>query len=258
MVGNEDLIKLIDSFTLDTFPRSLILCGDRGCGKRTLVDYIGKRFHLPVKNITKNLSLDEITGYYLNVEPVLYMIDSTISVKDQNSILKFIEEPFKNSYVIVCCVCKQQLLSTILNRCLVWEFKSYSKDQLQSFTNEVLDDKITSVYNTPGKIKAYNPDSFGSMLSLADKIVKLIDRAGVANILTISDKINFGEETNKFNFDTLVDILLMTSKLSAINGEIDSNVFFQTRDLSNDRYIFNINRKYLFENYLFRLKLGVV
>ena len=61
--------------------------------------------------------------------PKIYIIDSsTISIKEQNIILKFVEEPLKNSYIII--LKNSKLLPTILNRCQKWKFEAYSKEEL--------------------------------------------------------------------------------------------------------------------------------
>ena len=42
MIGQKRLLNVIDNYTIDTFPRSVILIGDQGCGKHTLVNYISE------------------------------------------------------------------------------------------------------------------------------------------------------------------------------------------------------------------------
>ena len=61
--------------------------------------------------------------------------------------LKFIEEPLKNSYIIILAESTNQLLPTIYNRCQVMTFAPYSIDELRNFTQDEL---VLSVARTPG------------------------------------------------------------------------------------------------------------
>ena len=120
--------KLLEKLTIDTFPRTLMLLGEKGCGKHTLLKIISDKFNLKVNDITGTISLDTIQQIQLTVEPAIYVIDcNTIKVRDENIILKFLEEPLKNSFIILLCEYKEGLLPTILNRCQIWQFESYSE-----------------------------------------------------------------------------------------------------------------------------------
>ena len=100
--GQEKICNRIDSLTLDQFPRSLMLVGAKGSGKHLLVDYISHKFNLTTIDITTTLDQESIEELYNRAEPYLYIIRTNqISVKEENAILKFLEEPLKNSYIIL-------------------------------------------------------------------------------------------------------------------------------------------------------------
>ena len=133
IIGQDKLLNYIDSKRRDTFPRSLILLGESGCGKSTVINYISDKLNLPLIDITDNINIDFITSLYEKPEPYIYTIKaSNITIKEQNALLKFIEEPLKNSYVIIEVENLNQILATVYNRCQVLKFVPYSKKILQN------------------------------------------------------------------------------------------------------------------------------
>ena len=49
--GQEKICNRIDSLTIDTFPRTLLLLGEYGSGKHTIVKYISNKFNLNIEDI---------------------------------------------------------------------------------------------------------------------------------------------------------------------------------------------------------------
>ena len=114
VTGQEKICNQIDKLTLDSFPRSLMLVGSKGAGKHLIVDYIANKFNLQVIDITTTLDQDSIEELYNRVEPYLYIIQANeLSVKEENTILKFVEEPLKNSYIILLAETAIGILPTI-------------------------------------------------------------------------------------------------------------------------------------------------
>jgi hypothetical protein len=132
--GQEKICSIIDKCTLDEFPRSLMLVGDKGAGKHLLCEYICNRFNLESIDITENISLDLIDQINERVSPYLYIIRiNTISIKEENTILKLLEEPLKNAYIILLSESENGILPTVINRCQVWRLQNYTKEMLSSF-----------------------------------------------------------------------------------------------------------------------------
>ena len=116
--GQETILNRISRLNLDTFPRTLMLLGESGSGKHSIVNIIQNTFNLRSEDITEKISLDLLDEIYRRVEPYIYIISiNSISIKEENTILKFLEEPLKNSYIILLADCKDGILPTILNRC---------------------------------------------------------------------------------------------------------------------------------------------
>lgn len=254
--GQEKICNQVDSLTLDQLPRSLMLVGARGSGKHLIVDYIATRFNLTVLDITTSLNQEYIEELYNRVEPYIYIIKANeLSVKEENAILKFIEEPLKNSYIVLLAETDIGLLNTIVNRCQIWYLQNYSKEVLSTFvTNN--NDYVLNIATTPGQVIELCAVSFNDMIALADKIIDKIHVASVANTLTLSNKINFKDEKDKFDLHLFVDILLqrIVERAKSTSDTRFTKAYLITSELKKKISIKNLDCKALFEKYLIELR----
>lgn len=203
MIGQTNLLRKLDNISLDSFPRSLILEGESGCGKHTYCNLIANKLNLEIEDITEKLELEYILELRSRISPKIYIVDSSdISIKEQNTILKFVEEPLKNSYIII--LKNGKLLPTILNRCQRWQFEAYSKEELSTFN--VIDSY--NIANTPGQLLKIKGVDLNPIVSLADNIIDRIGRATISNTLSIPNKIALKGEKDKFDFQLFNKILL--------------------------------------------------
>ena len=272
--GQDKLLDRINKFNYETFPQSSIIEGTTGCGKHTLVNYISDRFNVPIEDISGKVSNDMIMDIYTKPNPTLYVIDMLQLNKSkridivQNSLLKFIEEPPTNSKVIILCENKDNLLSTIQNRCQIFSFEKYNYIRLKQFTEDndikVESEDLFCVYDTPGKLlNMTNEVCFSELKSLVDKVIDNIVRANIPNILTIPSKLNFD---NSDGYD--IDVFLHLMRTSLLNRMTDCSISNEEFNYLKKQYtctcrvcekikMFNVNKKALFENYLMELK-GVI
>ena len=258
IVGQEKICNRIDRLTTETMPRTLLLLGDYGSGKHTLVNYISEKFGFPVEDISEKLTLEYIDTITQRVSPMIYVIESKkLTVKNENVILKFLEEPLKNSFIIVLSENKHSIIPTVLNRCQVWELATYTRDYLQTFISDISVDVdiLLRVANTPGKVIEYQLYPLQEMLDLCHKMFNCISKANVANVLTLSRHLGFKDEKDKFDVNLFFELLLLTSRDLYVKSQIsDSRIYTLTDELNRSKYIFNIDKKALFENYLLNLK----
>ena len=255
MIGQNKIIKQINDSSLDTFPRSLILLGEKGSGRHSLCDIISTHLNIAISDISDSISFEYLMELTLRPNPSIYTIEaSKISVKKQNAILKLLEEPLKNTYIIIICETSSQLLDTIINRCQTWVMQKYSKDELKLFTNN---EYILDIAHTPGQIQELEIQDIDSINKLCDTIIDRLSGANYANILTIADKIDFdNEDKSKFSLSCFISILNNKLLQKVINdGDIKyTKAFMLTNQLENECNIPKINKRYLFDSYLTNLK----
>ena len=254
--GQEKICCKIHNSTLDTFPRTLMLVGEKGAGKQTLCNYACDFLNLTQVDITDKLTLEVLEDINAQVEPYMYVIRiNEISVKEENTILKFLEEPLKNSFIMLLADTEIGILQTILNRCQIWHLQHYSRDVLKEFLT-IEDNRVLDIAHTPGMVKRMCECQFSDMVILAEKIINKISVASVSNTLTIANRLAFKEERDKFDVEVFVNILLqMLSNAwkSSPNTKL-IEAYNLTADLNRRLYIPNIDRKLLFERFLIELR----
>lgn len=234
MIGQDRLVSKLKSYTIDTLPHSILITGELGCGKHTLVNELKDFYSLDLFYITDNLTLEMIEQVNDRKFPAFYVIDATnITERQQNVILKFLEEPSELVYLIIICESKSLLLETVVNRCVSFEFEPYTKNVLETFITEDVENKelLLSFCNTPGRIKSINSAILKDMNDLCLKIIDKIKIANYANTLSISNKLNYDKDFDKFDTKVFVNCLMYN-----ILNEYKSN-----KEISLYRYYSIIN-----------------
>lgn len=254
-IGQQHIIEYIQRKKRDTFPRSLILLGPDGCGKHSVVNMIGEKFQLPVVDISEQLSFEFILQLQERPEPSIYILEADkLTIKNQNMILKFIEEPLKNAFIIVIAETANQLLETVYNRCQKLTFLPYTEEELKQFTDNEL---VLTIAETPGQIQTMLDNDFEGMLLLAGKMVNKLAEANIANVLTISDKFAYKKEKDKFDLKVFARIWIYILKTKIENEPNCSPKYFDyyclVKEWNVKRKAPTISQKFLLENYLVKL-----
>ena len=126
----------------------------------------------------------------------------TLTEKEQNMILKFVEEPSLYTYLILLCESKYSILETIVNRCVAYSFAPYTKKDLIEFIGDGCEnvDELLDVCTTPGQIRLV-ANYYGKLAALCTAFQDKLARAPSSSILlTVVDNINYKDEYDKFDF----------------------------------------------------------
>lgn len=257
MIGQEKLLKVIDSYiNNNSFPRTLLLEGPWGCGKHTLVKEISEKLNLDIQDITDILTLETLDNISISVTPKIYIIDSSlISIREQNVILKFLEEPLKNSYIILLCTSKNKLIETVVNRCMCLTFENYTQEQLKLFLSKDISKEVLDLVNTPGMVLKIQKSPVEKMISLSKQIFEKIRVASYSNILSIPNKLYYKEpKEDLLEFDLFVYIFLNIAFKLYVEHSLGYDEYIYTSKLYNTCAIPNINKQQVFEHYIISLK----
>lgn len=257
VIGQEKISRKIQTSTLDTFPRTLMLVGEKGSGKHMLCAYACAYLGLGSEDITDELTLEKIEEITQRVEPCMYIIRvNDISVKEENTILKFLEEPTKNAFIVLIADTEDGILQTILNRCSIWHLQHYTKDVLRTFTTSNDDPRVLDIARTPGMVLQMCSHPFGEMLDLANKIVDKIAGATLPNTLSLTNKMAFKNEKDKYDIDLFVYTLL-SAIANKYKSSLDTKLYYAyelTSNLSKSISVPNVDKKVLFDGYLVKLR----
>ena len=272
MIGQERLLCKIPN-ELDKLPHTILIEGDKGSGRHTLFNEMCKRFAVEPTDF-KELGINSTSIYDLMLSPTVHfcVLDLTgISIKEQNVMLKFLEEPLNHCYIILLCESISQVLPAVVNRCQHWKMEPYTKEQLKSFYDEYTmfnefqytNDRIFDFATTPGDIIELLNTNIDEVFSLIENIINNIGNANFSNVLVLVDKIKeFNEEKGIVNFEVFLKMFLYI-----VREEIKNNtniklyeVFRRVQDiytLHKNAKQLHLNEKQLYENFLLDLKMAL-
>ena len=261
IVGQKTLLDKLNNYTIDTFPKSLMLVGEVGSGKHLISNKISELLNISIENITETISFAYISEIYTRPNPSLYLIElDKISIKEQNEILKLVEEPAATTFILLLANSTANVLETIQNRCIIWYMDKYSSEELSSFVSENTSGEIRnvmlSIFHTPGQLVNASADKVEEMLTLAHTIYTKINVANFSNTLSLVDKLAFKDEKTKYNVYNFSQILLFSIR-NIIVEEKEAKyqeAYKLTAKYVSDMLIPHIDQKYLFCNFLVKLR----
>ncbi len=251
MIGQRELKKALD-VSLDRLPHTMLFVGESGCGKHTLAKELSEKASLPLIDVTKELSYDLISEIQLSSKSAIYEIDvDNFSERSQNIVLKFAEEPPDTAYLILIADSTQGLLDTVINRCSVFKFKPYSREELLRFSNN---ESLLKYCRTPGQIKNAQDDIEG-IEKLCDTIVLKLGKARFDNALSIASKMNYKDEYDKYNIGVFFNVLLTRLATECLKGPNSRalrlyNIVYDYQSKSAD---VRLNKKSLIENMIINM-----
>lgn len=248
LYGQDNFISKLNKYTLNTLPHSILLLGDKGSCQYEICEYISTKFNLNLYDLSCLISKEYINQIVMCSVPSLYVIDiNKIEEKEQNILLKLFEEPSSYSYIILYGESTLNLLDTIINRSYIMTLDRYSKEQLSPLVTKGDKDLILSICNTPGQIEIANHTNIEELKILCDKIVSKINIANIENTLSISNKINFKDEYDKYDLSLFIKML----GVSILNS---SQKWMYDYVLELNKYIkFMNDKKSYFQNFLIKI-----
>lgn len=247
-IGQKNLLETLNKYTLSTLPKTLLLIGPAGCGKKTITDYICEKFNFDLVVIDENITQDQLIDFSQKTVPTVYRVDlANFSEKLQNQFLKFIEEPSDSVYVVLTADSEIGILSTILNRCVKLTFEPYSIADLQQFYTSA-DPTIFEICKTPGSLKNISQKQFDALLNTCSNLCEYAPTIAFPKVLAISAQVNCKEDYDKFDFNTFFDTMSYVSykRFKDLNDEISFKIYLLTNKFKQSR----INKAIAKENFL--------
>lgn len=249
MIGQQNVIQKINSYSLSTLPHSMLIVGDVGSEQLEICEYIANKFNFETKDLTDNISFDTINEISTSRILELFIIDvAKITEREQNILLKLYEEPNEYTYIILLSTSDSLVLDTLKTRSYTIKLATYTRDQLSKLTKSQI---ALNVCKTPGQIEIANHTDMDKLYELVSKMVNSMVNASLPNALTISDKINFSDEYDKFDFYMFIKmfryVLLQNNMIQLYRRLLD----FDTKVWSMN------SKKMYFDNFLLDLWLSM-
>ena len=232
-----------------------LISGEDGIGKSILAEILGKL----ILNGDLNREYVDIINYRpskasFGVDDVREIIDEVnkkpfegdkkviiihqgnkLTIQAQNALLKTIEEPPTEVYIIILCESLELILDTIKSRCEIYKLTPLTKDELYKYiaikgydySEEEKASAIAFSEGIPGRIDRYFSDT--ELQELRDKIVDLLLQLTNNEIEAILEK----EEqlvSYKQNKEEVVNVLSSFIRDILVNKEVYNENLIINRD----------------------------
>jgi DNA polymerase III delta prime subunit len=194
----------------------------------TLTSYFQREDKNKLKNKTKKIPVGFIREAIdfvmlksgLSKNKILFIDGAeNLTISSQNALLKTLEEPPQNTYIIIQSNRFKCLNQTIYSRCQLIHFNNLSQNELYSWAEDILQDKndksVIPSYMTPKKVsELIEDDLFEDLKKLNDHLYTLFNKGIDGKVITdvIDLNIDFNEKLNY-----IIDFTLSISKEGTSN-----------------------------------------
>ena len=233
----------------------------------TLISYFQREDKDKLKNKTKKIPVGFIREAIdfvmlksgLSKNKILFIDGAeNLTISSQNALLKTLEEPPQNTYIIIQSNRFKCLNQTIYSRCQLIHFNNLSQDELYSWAEDILQNKndksVIPSYMTPKKVSQLIEDGlFEDLKKLNNHLYTLFNKGIDGKV--ISDVIDLNIDFNeKLNY--IIDFALSISKEGTSNiHPVRLSDFIQ--ELSNFREnlfeINSLNQRYSLHHLLLKI-----
>ena len=233
----------------------------------TLISYFQRVDKDKLKNKTKKIPVGFIREAIdfvmlksgLSKNKILFIDGAeNLTISSQNALLKTLEEPPQNTYIIIQSNRFKCLNQTIYSRCQLIHFNNLSQDELYSWAEDILqcknDKSVIPSYMTPKKVSQLIEDGLFEDLKILNNYLYILFNKGIDGKV-ISDVIDLNIDFNeKLNY--IIDFALSTLKEGNSNiHPVRLSDFIQ--ELSNFREnlfeINSLNQRYSLHHLLLRI-----
>ena len=232
-----------------------LISGEDGIGKSILAEILGKlilngdvnREYVDIINykpIKTSFGVDDVRDIIdeVNKKPfegdkkvIIIHQGNKLTIQAQNALLKTIEEPQTEVYIIILCESLELILDTIKSRCEIYKLTPLTKDELYKYiaikgydySEEEKSSAIAFSEGIPGRIDRYFSDT--ELQELRDKIVDLLLQLTNNEIEAILEK----EEqlvSYKQNKEEVVNVLSSFIRDILVNKEVYNENLIINRD----------------------------
>ena len=233
----------------------------------TLISYFQREDKDKLKNKTKKIPVGFIREAIIFVllksglsKNKILFIDGAenLTISSQNALLKTLEEPPQNTYIIIQSNRFKCLNQTIYSRCQLIHFNNLSQDELYDWAEDILQNKndksVIPSYMTPKKVSQLIEEGlFEDLKKLNNHLYSLFNKGIDGKV--ISEVIDLNLDFNeKLNY--IIDFTLSISKEGTSNiHPVRLSDFIQ--ELSNFREnlfeINSLNQRYSLHHLLLRI-----
>lgn len=265
MIGQERNKEQIQIWKeTNTLPRTLMITGAKGFGKRTLATYIAEQFNMDLRWTGNKVNdvRDMIADCGSLSKPTMFVFvgADNMSLSAKNSLLKVTEEPPKDAYFVIPLEDSANTLKTIKSRSIEMRMEPYSREMLSEFSN---DEMCVDIATCPGDIIELEKLGVDNLVDIVDKVIDNVDSVSSGNVLNIAKNIKFKDDDTGYSVDVflrvfnsrLVKYLVDTTKeLTISDVELYCNWVAITQRYLNMLGSASLNRRMIFDMWILDIR----
>ena len=208
MIGQDSLkAHLRELIRLDKLPQFIILFGKKGSGKKCLTKYIYEcmtyfntscyLYTLPdvkIDTIRETISVANSVNQKMLV--LIHDADN-MSLQAKNALLKLVEEPRNNIYIVMTLQDVNNTLDTLKSRARMFSMLNYKVGELMQyidFKDLKVDSSILNIAETPGEINDLLEMNVEDLLEFVNLVADSIAECEPANAFKSGGRINLSNE----------------------------------------------------------------
>lgn len=184
----------------NSFPRFVIITGERGSGKKTLAKYIAKQ--LKAYEIYPGNSVEAvreaIDNSYRCAGTTVYIFPDAdkMSTQAKNAMLKITEEPPRQAYFIMTVESMNNTLATLKSRGTELQMDCYGALELNELVDEPNDnDKLAlAIATTPGQLEQLRALNVSEFYAFCEKVLDNIATVTGVNAFKIGNNFKFKDD----------------------------------------------------------------
>lgn len=243
-------------------PQFIVLNGEVGSGRSTIIDLIKHKFKYQV--VLCGTSVEEVrnivTLSYRISDPTFYIFYSgdKLSLSSKNALLKVVEEPPQNAFFIMRT--ENGIIETLKNRSFYYEMQPYEFDDLKSYFvkegKQELFNHYGKICKNIGQIKVFLNSPYDEIIDYCNKIVEVINQVSQGNIFNIPNKLKLGEDLEKWDVILFINVLewVLSNKYFETKDDKYFQAIFRLNGVKSQLKIVGVNKQSVFDNFLLGLK----
>lgn len=201
LIGQTKLFnKFRDLRAQNALPQFIILAGDKGQGKSTMVKALAEIMGVPVVQ-PEALKVDNIRALIdeankLSHDIIYYLKDADdMTPQAENALLKVAEEPPKHCYIIMSITDPANILSTIKSRGQTYWLEPYTVEQLKQVTDDNL---ILQCAQNIGQIKELQDIGAAKLYKFCETVYDNVGKVSTLNSFNIGKHIQIKDDQDGY------------------------------------------------------------
>lgn len=265
MIGQKKNKDIITRWRLNkSVPRFIIIEGAEGSGRLSFSKIIMKMLNATGIIVGNSIAdvRTTIENCYQNVNKTVYIFRDCddMSVQAKNALLKVVEEPPNNCYIIMTCTDLNNILTTLKSRASILKMEPYTEEQLLELND---DREIIKYLHTPEEVLNCDEKKLNEIIELGNDILGalLVKKSGT-EILRLCTRMKSKKDDEKG-----IDCSLFFSVFSTlffercINNSIDYKIVEKLAKIRSNAVLQlrrkAINKKNVIESMLIEMLMEV-